>query len=134
MKSIQRIQSLKSNKPIDHLRKRFDAWRKYRRPRTRIPKRLWQSAVQVAGQCGLNRTAKALHLDYYALKKRLDATGAGHGNQPTFIELNPKVTGSTPECVIELENKNGSKMRIQIKGMGSPDLNALSSAFWRGDR
>jgi hypothetical protein len=134
MKSTKRFQSSDSSKPIDHLRKRFDAWRKYRKPRTRIPKRLWESAVQVAGECGLNRTAKTLHLDYYALKKRLDACSAGRGPAPSFIELSPAATGSTPECVIELENRNGAKMRIHIKGMGTPDLNALSSAFWRGKR
>jgi hypothetical protein len=131
MKSKKRIESSDSSKQIDHLQKRFDAWRKFRKPRTRIPKRLWESAVQVAGQCGLNRTAKTLHLDYYALKKRLDASSAGRGPAPSFIELSPVAAGSTSECVIELENRNGAKMRIHIKGVGTPDLSALSSAFWR---
>jgi hypothetical protein len=132
MKSAKRFQTLDSSKAIDCLRKRFEAWRKFRRPRTRIPKRLWESAVQVAGQCGLNRTAKTLHPDYYALKKRFEASSAVQGKTAAFMELSPEATGSAPECVIELEDKSGSKMRIQIKGMGSPDLNALSSAFWRG--
>ena len=131
MTGTKRLQSPDSIKQIDHLRKRFEAWRKSSKPRTRIPKRLWQSAVQVAGRCGLNRTAKTLHLDYYALKKRLDASGGEQGEAPAFIEINPKAAGSTPECVIELENRNGSKMRIHIKGADSPDLNELSSAFWR---
>ena len=134
MTSKKQFQSPDSSKQIDHLRKRFDAWRKYRKTRTRIPKRLWESAVQVAGQCGLNRTAKALHLDYYALKKRLDASSARRGPVPSFIELSPAVAGSTPECIIELETRNGAKMRIHIKGMGVPDLNALSSTFWRSKR
>jgi hypothetical protein len=72
-----------------------------------------------------------LHLDYYALKKRLDASSAGRGPAASFIELSPAAIGSTPECVIELENINGAKMQIHIKGVGIPDLNALSSAFWR---
>lgn len=116
---------------IDQLQKRLDAWRKSHRSRAPIPGRLWEAAVLVAGQCGLNRTAKALRLDYYDLKKRLDAAGVKQGRVPAFIELSPAVSGPTAECVIELEARNSSKMRIHIKGMGMPDLNALSSAFWR---
>ena len=134
MTSTKRFQSPNGSKQIDHLRKRFDSWRKRRRPRTRIPKQLWESAIQVAGQCGLNKTAKTLHLDYYTLKKRLDESSAGRGQAASFIELSPAATGSTHECVIELENRNGGKMRIHIKGGGSPDLNVLSSTFWRSKR
>jgi len=126
----QPLSSISSNR-IDHLRKRLDSWRKSRRPGSRIPRRLWDSAVQVAGQCGLHKTAKALHLDYYHLKKRLDLARVGRGPVPSFIELSPAVSGFNPECVIELESRNGAKMRIHIKGMGIPDLNALSSTFWR---
>jgi len=132
MTFTKRPQPPNSNKQIDHLRRRFEDWRKNGRPRTRIPKRLWESAVQAAGQYGLNRTAKTLRLDYYNLKKRLDASSAVRGTTPAFIELSPATTGATQECVIELENRNGSKMRIHIKGVGTPDLNALSSTFWRG--
>ncbi|HTY63551.1 MAG TPA: hypothetical protein VMG30_14990 [Acidobacteriota bacterium] len=121
-----------SSKQIDHLQKRFDAWRKSHKPRTRIPDRLWDSAVRIAGQYGLHRTAKVLHLDYYALKKRLDAAGIKQGAAPSFIELSPPALERIPEYVIELETRNGSKMRIQIRGVGAPDLNALSSTFWRG--
>jgi hypothetical protein len=116
---------------IKQLQKRLNAWRKSHRPRSRIPGRLWNAAVQVAGQYGLNQTAKALHLDYYDLKKRLDASSVEQGAVPSFMELSPAVSASTAECVIELETRSGSKMRIHIKGMGTPDLNALSSTFWR---
>lgn len=123
-----------ANHQIDHLGKRLDAWRKAHRPRARIPSRLWNAAVRVAEQCGLNRTAKALHLDYYDLKKRLDAGSVRSGLAPSFIELRPSAPEASSECVIELETRNGAKMRITLKGIGSPDLNALSKAFWRGKR
>ena len=75
-----------------------------------------------------------MHLDYYTLKKRLEASDNVQESAPAFIELHPAVATSTPECIIECENRNGAKMRIHIKGMEAPDLNALSSAFWRGKR
>jgi len=134
MTSKKRFQSRNSNKQIERIRKRFEDWRKSQKPRTRIPKRLWGSAVQVARECGVNPTAKALHLDYNDLKKRLKASSGIQESAPAFIELQPAVATSTPECIIECENRNGAKMRIHIKGMEAPDLNALSSTFWRGKR
>jgi len=125
-------QSANNNTQIDHLRKRIELWRQAHKPRTRIPGRFWDSAVHVAAQCGLHRTARALHLDYYALKKRLDGGNVTKGTAPSFIELHPPARESNSECLIELEHRSGAKMRIQIKGMGLPDLTVLSSTFWRG--
>jgi hypothetical protein len=117
---------------IDRLRKRFDTWRKSHIRRTRIPGQLWDSAVRVARECGVCRTARTLHLDYYALKKRIAGAGITQGTLPSFIELRPAAASSSPECVIELEVQNGAKMRISIRGMGMPDLKSLSDTFWRG--
>jgi hypothetical protein len=85
----------------------------------------------LAGQYGLNKTAKALHLDYYDLKKRLNAVIVCPEPVPSFIELSPTSPSHSPECVIELESPNGAKMKIHIKGMEIPDLNALSNTFWK---
>jgi hypothetical protein len=75
-----------------------------------------------------------LGLNYYDLKKRIDACAIAPSSAPTFIELSPAVVESTPECIIECENQNGDKMRIQINGWNAPDLNAIAAAFWRGGR
>jgi hypothetical protein len=131
MISAKQSPSSISNHQIDQLRKRLDAWRKSHKPRSRIPGRLWDSAVRSAGQYGLNKTAKALRLDYYDLKKRLNVAVVSSEPVPSFIELSPTTSSPSPECVIELESQNGAKMRIHLKGMAVPDLNALSSAFWR---
>lgn len=79
---------------IDDLQKRFDAWRKSHKPRTRISGRLWDAAVKAAQRHGLHRIARALHLDYYALKKRLDACGVVKTDVP-FIE--PELCTETAE-------------------------------------
>ena len=87
--------------------------------------------VRVATQAGVHKTAKALHLDYYSLKKRIDLVCVDQKTAPSFIELTPAVSATAPEYVIEFESSNGSKMRIQIKGTEMPDLNALSNIFWK---
>ena len=60
---------------LEGTRRRFERWRATREGRTRIPEALWASAVKVAGKYGVCRTSRALRLDYYSLKKRVEATG-----------------------------------------------------------
>jgi hypothetical protein len=45
-----------------------------------------------------------------------------------FLELVPPLSAS--ECLLELENAAGAKMRVHLKGVASPDLAALSRSFW----
>jgi len=132
---MSRFASGQDIQQLEQIKKRFINWRRTRKAKNPIPKRLWNSAAKIAMQCGLSRTAKALRLNYYDLKKRIDVRiNAQSPLAPAFIELSPAAAGSTSECFIECENKNGSKMRIQIKGMNAPDLNAISAAFWRSER
>ena len=52
---------------------RWAQWRRTRVLGTRIPELLWNSALELAARHGVSKTALALRVDYYALKKRLDA-------------------------------------------------------------
>jgi hypothetical protein len=49
---------------------------------------------------------------------------------PTFVEWPASSFPAPTECVIELENAAGSRMRIELKGSHTPDLVALSGTFW----
>jgi len=117
---------------LSRLGQRFAAWRKTRVAGQRIPESLWNSAVKMAAEHGLNRTASFLKVDYYSLKKRVD--GASSPAQPsTFVELSPAVLPIMSECVIELEDATGSLMRVRLTGHNLPDLLALSRSFWNAD-
>jgi hypothetical protein len=116
-------------------------WRQTRTGRSRIPADLWASAVKAAGRYGLNPTARALELDYKSLQRHVAVACASDGpignaklgreTLATFVELAPPVgPASLPECVLELENAGGAKMRIHLKGVGVPDLAALSQSLW----
>jgi hypothetical protein len=119
---------------MERLRRRFNRWRQTRDGRSRIPEALWASAVKAAGRYGLNPTARALGLDYYSLKKHVEATAScGEPDRregATFVELSPPVPPCSPECLLELEHPRGAKMRVHVKGMPAPDLAALSRSFW----
>ena len=154
---------------LEGIRRRFDRWRQTRKGRSHIPESLWTAAVKAAGEYGVHKTAKALRLDYYTLKKRVEAVGshrvsgrtvASHlvsdrkavsADRPsakkamsadgsalsadglavaTFVELASPAPASTRECILELEDPGGAKMRVHVKGVDAPDLAALSRSFW----
>jgi hypothetical protein len=37
---------------------------------------------------------------------------------------------SHPDCVVELANARGAKMRVELRGSGLAGLPALCNAFW----
>lgn len=122
---------------LERLRRRFDRWRQTCDGRSRIPEVLWASAVKAVSRYGLNPTARALRLDYYSLKRRVEATASRSRSERRpaveFIELASPLSGSAPECVLELEHPRGAKMRVQLKGTRAPDLTALSEGFWKAE-
>jgi hypothetical protein len=110
---------------IDKVRQRFELWRSTRPSRrARIPAGLWSAAVRVARQHGLYPTARTLHLDYTALKKRVATGDAEVAASATFVELTPATSAST--CVIDIAGPRGVTMRVQVTGSTWPDLVALT--------
>jgi len=122
----------KSTRPVPRqlvlATERFEKWRKRGPSRRKIPERLWDLARTLAETYGVNRTARALRLDYYDLKRRVEA--AGRSGAPdaettaTFVEVLPRAGG---ECVIEIEDRRGAKMTIRLPG--PVDAVALARSF-----
>jgi len=119
---------------LESARRRFERWRRSREGHSRIPEGLWTLAVKAAGRYGLSRTAQVLRLDYNALKKRANSADPpdsfGRETGTAFVELVPPERGGLPECIVELEDPGGAKMRVHMKGVEAPDLTALSRSFW----
>jgi len=117
---------------LERLRQRFERWRATHRAHSRISDSLWAAAAKLAGSYGICRTAKALRVDYYSLKERVEQASAGTPALPQgeFWELPPPSTASLGECTVEWEDAAGSKMRVHLKGFHAPDLAALGRSFW----
>jgi len=128
---------------LEGVRRRFERWRQTHASRSRIPDSLWVAAVKMANRYGLCRTARALPVEYYSLKKRVEresaaALAANDGAAvATFLELAPPadrglaaVSVGSCEYMLELEDAGGAKVRVYVKGVHSPDLAALSRSFW----
>jgi len=125
---------------LEGLRRRFERWRRTRKVRARIPEPLWASAMKLAGRYGIHRTARALRVDYYALKKRVEGTTAVISSkapaataETKFLELPAAAWSGSGECTLELEDAVGAKLRVHLKGVEAPDLAALSRSFWQSE-
>ena len=134
--------------PIAQLQRQFEQFRSSHAHRTRLPESLWQAAVELARQHGLNLVAHPLRLDYTQLKKRLGEVAvaapkrasvvtsklAKSAAAASFVELIASPSATRSECVIEFESSIGGKMRIQWKGSANPDWAGLFRAWREAER
>ena len=126
---------LSDRRRMQSVRRHLERWRQTRAySRAPIPGTLWAAAVSLARQHGLYRTARALRLDYAALKAhvaRADGADAAR-ERPTFVELAPGGTRPVGEYVIELEAPRGTT-RVRVTGVAVVDLVALTRALGGAD-
>ena len=119
-------------------RRQFEQWRRRQHGRKRLPKELWEKAVALAREHGINQTAHTLGLKYNSLKKHFDGATPDAGNRgkpkpPDFLELLPGgLTSPSPECTIEWEDGSCGKIRMHVKGIGVPDLVSFARLFRSG--
>ena len=122
---------------LERVRQQLQDWRAGRKLGEHIPASLWAAAVGAAREHGLHRVAIELHLDYAGLKRRFEGVGATMPRgeiAPRFVELFAPAasTASAPgraECVVEMGNARGAKMRVELNGQGLAGLAGLCSAF-----
>ena len=121
---------------LEQVAERFRHWRETRIRGEHIPPDLWTAAVVMAKEHGLHRIAHELRIDHDGLKRRMErAGGVARGTKvdTQFVELfaAPAATvAGMRECVVELENARGAKMRVELSGKGLAGLAGLCSAFW----
>jgi len=129
---------------VENVRRRFGDWRRGHRARSRLPESLWAAAVELGREYGINRTAQALRLDYYSLKRRVESSsrkrvesvdsamlqrkGARRGRKASapgpreipglaaFLEVGPLPSAWAGEWIVELEDGGGARMRVHVKG------------------
>jgi hypothetical protein len=120
--------------PLESVRYQFEKWRERRKNRKEpIPEELWAAATRLGHQYSINHISRTLHLNYNDLKKRISGTKSitrKKKTSPQFVELDWPGHYPTSECVIEMENGSGAKMRMSFKGRADLDLLALGKVFW----
>ncbi len=128
-------QSSPAKRPsIEEVEQQFRQWRKTRPQRSPIPKYLWAGAVRLAQEYSICRIAKTLRLDYNTLKRRVLAEQTENSPQaessPSFIEFELSSSLPITECRVEIEDRDGAKLKMQLKGPALTNPLDILSAFW----
>jgi len=97
-----------------------------------MPAELWRDAVEVAREEGLCATARALRVDYCRLKERLATArmaSADAGQAPAFVELDLGQPQDGAKAVLELADRDGRRMRIEVAAV-AVERAGLVRTFW----
>jgi len=122
-----------SHPSLLEVQSQFAAWRKTRKKRERIPESLWSAAVKLCAHHSITQISKALRLNFSDLSERVanrqTAKMAVATLPQDFIAIDMGQPQST-ECIIEMEHRNGNKMRMHFKGQMDLDLQSFADSFW----
>ena len=129
---IQKKQAIPSQN-LAEVKEQFKTWHKDRKGLRPIPKKLWAAAVSLTTQHSISQISKELVVDYSALKKRaaVKKKDTAAKMSPTdFIEVNLEPPVAVSECIVEMQDIAGAKMRMHFRGKTDFDLLELAKAFW----
>lgn len=121
--------NVRNGQGLAELRRRFGLWRQRRSRGRRIPRELWQAAVQAAREHGVCKTSRQLGVGYYSLKRRLASPApAAEPESVEFLEIPRKVLSAGPGCVLEIQDPKGLRLRVELRDAG--DAEALAKVLW----
>ena len=127
---------------LEKVKQQFRIWREAKTGRERIPDSLWEAAVEVfnKGEHSLHKISKTLHLNYTTLKQHVEQyipssielkADAAPEHSPDFIAFELDTHLPVSECVIEMEDTTGAKMRMCLRGKTDPNILGICKSFWR---
>jgi len=122
--------------PLESVQYQFEKWRETKtHTRESIPEYLWETASKLHNAYSINHISKTLRLNYADLKKRILGQKPDRQKKdqasPLLVEMDCFQSFTTSECIIEMEDAGGSKMRMTFKGKTDLDLLELGKTFWR---
>lgn len=120
-----------SEEVLAELRRQIQEWGATRKVPGAMPEEIWKAAAALAREFGACSMARALTLDYSALRKRAGKAPETSLVKPTFVQL-PATLASEPQPVgatIEISGRDGARMRIQLEGGRGMDAAGIITAF-----
>jgi hypothetical protein len=118
---------------ISEVKEQFKTWRRTRKKPRPIPEKLWTAAISLSANHCLSQISKELVIDYSRLKKRVLAkkkTKSASMSSSGFIEVNLDPPAAVSECIVEMQDIAGAKMRMHFRGKTDFDLLQLAKTFW----
>lgn len=118
---------------LGEVKEQFKTWRRIRKSPQPMPEKLWEAAVILSTNHSISQISEELIVDHDDLKKACTKRTKNRKRvrPPTFIELEYEPPVAISECIVELEDSRGAKMRMHFRGKTDFDLLELGKAFWR---
>ena len=117
------------------VQKQFANWRKNKSRRgSATPKRLWEAAIDLHDEYSAYEIAKNLRVEHSKLQNVIsEVSKTKTESTPAFIQMDisaPQV--KQDEWSIEMENADGTKMKISGSGSQMPDVALICQSFvWK---
>ena len=124
--------SLKAPSPerLAPLRRQIQEWRKTRSGPGQMPEELWASAITLAKEFGICPIARALPVDYTALRRRGERPAEAGLVKPTFVQLPATVApAAAPSTTIEISARDGARMTIHLEAGRGMEAASIVAAF-----
>jgi len=102
-----------------------------------MPSGIWDRAVVLARAFGVCKIARAVGLDYSALRKKVEKTMGQPGLvKPTFVDLSAAMAvegalDSAAGALIEISTPDGCRMRIHLEAGRGMEATGILTAFMR---
>lgn len=136
-----------SSEDLDPVREQIRAWRETRHLPGPMPSEIWDRAVVLARAFGVCKVARAVGLDYSALRKKVAKAMEQPGLvKPTFVELPGRMatdeglSEQSPRdleirravstgTLIDISTPDGSRIRIHLEPGHSMEAAGVVAAF-----
>jgi len=119
-----------SPEQLETLRRQIREWRETRKGPGAMPEEIWSAAAGLARKFGACPIARALTLDYSALRKRAEMIPEAGLVKPTFVQLPATVVQPTPPpTTIEISARDGARMVIHLEAGHGQEAASIVAAF-----
>ena len=117
---------------LNEVKGQFKNWRRTRKNPWPIPEELLAAAVSLTANYTVKQISEELIIDYDDLKRACTKRKKIRKKvpSPTFVELDFVQPAVALECIVEMEDMPGAKMRMHFRGKPDIDLLELAKAFW----
>lgn len=119
---------------LEEVREHFEEWRRTRKRRGPIPAQLWKAAESLTKKYTLHEITKTLRLNYQKFNERVQRKEGEkddpHLTRAQFLEFTLSKPQSAVECVIEIEDLKGRRMKMSLKGETGGDMLEWAKQMW----
>jgi hypothetical protein len=134
----------KNTATLANIEYRFSYWRKTRHEKGPIPEKLWQAACRLSGQYPTAYICQKLGLNHNDYKRKCTQLKDLHSNKEVhtakFVRIDnkhlkvPTSIFPTSNCLVEIQNRNGSILKINPNNGQPVDLDSIIRSFAGGFR